>query len=217
MRLLLVLALCAATSIRSQPIRHHILVKLKPDTSHADKQALLDGLRGMQKGIAVKKHAGFGLQDTEITDSRSSTVGGILDFASAADYQVYAQHPKHLALIQNLIVPFIADGGRAALQTNPYQIKDSHISPNSIRHHILLKLKSDASQADGEALLVGLRGMQHTIGVSKHAEFGLQSTEKYRKIHNNNTSSASILYPVDEFTNLFGKTALQLTRRATKS
>ena len=168
MRLLLILALWAAVSVRSQPIRHHILIRL-PDNSAEPKAFLLNIFREAAKGIAGIQHAEFGIQDTEITDSRSSTLGGFLDFASAADYHTYARTESNL-LIQ------LPPDSLATLQTSPDQIKDSSISPYTIRHHILLKLKSDTSQADKEALLVGLRGMQQTIGVIKHAEFGLQST-----------------------------------------
>ena len=40
----------------------------------------------------------------------------VATFASDADYEIYAKHPKHKAVIVEKILPCIAPGGRAALQ-----------------------------------------------------------------------------------------------------
>eukprot|EP01047_Picozoa_sp_COSAG01_P029467 COSAG01_NODE_2023_length_8616_cov_89.751673_4_plen_78_part_00 len=37
-------------------------------------------------------------------------------FGSEEDYEVYAKHAEHVAVIQGLILPLIAPGGRTALQ-----------------------------------------------------------------------------------------------------
>lgn len=96
--------------------RHHILLKLKPEVTEEEIENLLHDLRALPKSCPMIKLAEFGRQDQAIDDARSSTVGGIVEFANTSDYEAYAKHPDHLALIKKEILPRLEVNGRAALQ-----------------------------------------------------------------------------------------------------
>ena len=55
--------------------------------------------------------------DAAADDGRNASIGGLVEFASEADYRAYAKDPAHVAVIKDYILPHMAEGGRAALQT----------------------------------------------------------------------------------------------------
>ena len=100
----------------TQGVTHTVVLKLKTDTSPAQISAIEDGLRALPSKIPQIKSYSVGAQLAAVDDGRNATLGLVATFASEADYQVYAGHPEHKAVIVEKIVPCIAPGGRAALQ-----------------------------------------------------------------------------------------------------
>ncbi len=93
-------------------IRHVVCLELAPETSEADRRAIVDGLGTLPGAIPEIRAYSFGL-DLGLAEGNAS-VGIVADFDSPADFQVYAQHPAHLAVIAERIKPHVAR--RLALQ-----------------------------------------------------------------------------------------------------
>ena len=97
-------------------LRHIVLVKLKPDTPDEAIEAMLAGLAELPKKIPTILRMEIGRQHAAVDDGRNVALGGVVEFAADADYEAYAKDDAHLAVIKELILPYIAEGGRTALQ-----------------------------------------------------------------------------------------------------
>jgi hypothetical protein len=54
--------------------------------------------------------------DAGLDPARNHDYAIVGDFATEADYNVYASHPLHVAVITTSIKPVLAAGGRVAVQ-----------------------------------------------------------------------------------------------------
>lgn len=97
-------------------LRHIVLVKLKPGTPDEAIEAMLAGLAELPKKIPTILRMEIGRQHAAVDDGRNVALGGVVEFAADADYEAYAKDDAHLAVIKELILPYIAEGGRTALQ-----------------------------------------------------------------------------------------------------
>ena len=93
-------------------VRHCVVVSWSEDASEDQKQAAIEAIAALPARIP-EIHAfsvgtdlglGAGNGDTAI----------VADFQSVADYKVYATHPDHVQVIQDLVKPILAS--RAAVQ-----------------------------------------------------------------------------------------------------
>ena len=138
-----------AKSKSRRRIRHHVLIQLKPGSSDAVVDLILEHLRTLPAKIEQIKnmearHAHpptrqsihlssppsrfpfdrrvrllppqVGRQCAAIDDGRNVTLGGVVDFSCELDYQIYAKHAAHIAVIKEHILPHLAPGGRTAFQ-----------------------------------------------------------------------------------------------------
>mmetsp|Transcript_89859 Transcript_89859/g.232048 ORF Transcript_89859/g.232048 Transcript_89859/m.232048 type:complete len:456 (+) Transcript_89859:46-1413(+) len=97
------------------PLRHVVLLKFQAGTAEEKKAALVEGLEALPK--AIPEIAGYKVGvDAGVTPEGNHDFSIVGDFASEQDYQVYAKHPAHQAVIVNLVKPILAPGGRAAVQ-----------------------------------------------------------------------------------------------------
>ena len=105
---------------RTQPsrVRHMVLVKLKPGTPSDAVDAMLAALRRLPDKIPTILRIEVGRQLASLDDGRNASIGGLVEFASEDDYRAYAKDPAHIAVIKDYILPHMAEGGRAALQTS---------------------------------------------------------------------------------------------------
>lgn len=92
--------------------RHTVLMKLDETTTDEQRQAILDALHALPDAIAEIESYVIGTNAGDRPDNYDIAVIG--DFADKAAYQVYADHPAHVGLIQEHIAPVLA--GRAAIQ-----------------------------------------------------------------------------------------------------
>ena len=97
-------------------MRHLILLSLKPETPDEAISKILGELRALPEQIKSIKRLEIGRQNSAVDDGRNATLGGIVEFASEADYMAYAKDPAHLRVITEHIKPHIAPNGRTALQ-----------------------------------------------------------------------------------------------------
>ena len=99
-------------------VRHMVLVQLKPGTPSDAVDAMLAALRRLPDKIPTILRIEVGRQLASLDDGRNASIGGLVEFASEDDYRAYAKDPAHIAVIKDYILPHMAEGGRAALQTS---------------------------------------------------------------------------------------------------
>ena len=80
--------------------------------------AMLAALRRLPARIPTILRIEVGRQLASLDDGRNAYIGGLVEFASEDDYRAYAKDPAHIAVIKDYILPHMAEGGRAALQTS---------------------------------------------------------------------------------------------------
>ncbi len=93
-------------------LRHVVLLTFSSEATDSDIAAIIEGLEGLPAVIPEILAYSVG-RDAGIADGNASfaVVG---EFADAAAYQVYADHPVHRQVITERIVPLLE--GRAAVQ-----------------------------------------------------------------------------------------------------
>lgn len=92
--------------------RHIVLITLAPDVDDERRQHVLDGLAGLPPVIPEIQDYRFGV-DAGLAEGNAS-IGIVADFVDRAAYEVYRDHPIHRAVIEERILPVLAE--RTALQ-----------------------------------------------------------------------------------------------------
>ena len=92
--------------------RHTVLLKLDDTATDEQKAAICEALEGLPALIPEIESYTIGTNAGDRPDNFDIAVIG--DFADKAAYQVYADHPDHVGVIQQHIAPPLA--GRAAVQ-----------------------------------------------------------------------------------------------------
>jgi len=93
-------------------LRHVVLIRWKPGTSDAQKQAVRDGLAALPAAIPEIQNYQFG-DDAAIVEGNYE-FAIVADFDNPSDFQTYAAHDVHQKLISERIRPILQD--RAAVQ-----------------------------------------------------------------------------------------------------
>ena len=93
-------------------LRHVVLMRWKPGTSDAEKQAVHEGLAALPAAIPEIRSYQFG--DDLAIAAGNYAFAIVADFENAADFQTYAAHDLHQKLIAEHIRPILQD--RAAVQ-----------------------------------------------------------------------------------------------------
>lgn len=102
--------------------------------------------------------------DAGLDDARNHDYGIVADFDNAADYNVYAAHPAHVAAITGVIKPVLAAGGRHAVQFEVPSSGSSGASGDLIRHIVLLKFKKGTDkQAAAASITTALAPLSGAI------------------------------------------------------
>jgi len=92
--------------------RHIVLLNLKPDTTDAQRDAIFDRLRALPAQIDALAEYLVG-PDLGWADDNAE-IGIVARFASRDDFETYRDHPAHLAVITDVILPVIES--RRAIQ-----------------------------------------------------------------------------------------------------
>ena len=93
-------------------LRHVVLIRWKPGTSDAQKQAVREGLAALPAAIPEIQNYQFG-DDAAIVEGNYE-FAIVADFDNPSDFQTYAAHDVHQKLIAERIRPILQD--RAAVQ-----------------------------------------------------------------------------------------------------
>ena len=93
-------------------LRHVVLMRWKPGTSDAQKQAVREGLAALPAAIPEIRSYQFG-DDAAIVEGNYE-FAIVAEFDNRPDFQIYAAHDAHQKLIAERIRPILH--GRAAVQ-----------------------------------------------------------------------------------------------------
>lgn len=93
-------------------LRHVVMFRWNDAADEAGRQAMADALAGLPAQIPEILDYGFG-PDAGLAEGNWD-YAIVADFADQASYEVYRDHPAHLAVIAERIRPLIAQ--RAAVQ-----------------------------------------------------------------------------------------------------
>jgi hypothetical protein len=92
--------------------RHCVMMKFTDDATPEQREAVRVGIAALPDQIEQIRSYTVGFNAGDRPDNYDLAAVG--DFDSKADYDIYAAHPDHVALIQNVIAPVVA--GRSAVQ-----------------------------------------------------------------------------------------------------
>jgi hypothetical protein len=94
------------------PLRHVVLLELKPETSEETVATIVAALRELPSKIDTIRSYEV-LVDLGLQEGNAS-VGVIAGFDDAEGWRAYGPHPAHQAIVQSLITPNVVK--RTALQ-----------------------------------------------------------------------------------------------------
>ena len=92
--------------------RHCVMLRFKSGITDDQKSRAYEGIRALPDHIEEVISYSVGFNAGSRSDNYDLVVVG--DFASEADYETYADHPKHKEVIADLIAPII--DSRTAVQ-----------------------------------------------------------------------------------------------------
>merc|ERR1712159_817046 len=98
----------------SPAVRHHVLLRFKPETTAEQVKNMEDALKTLPAIIPEIQKFQAGKQVPDIDDGRNVDFAITADFRSNEGYQVYAKDDRHIAIINEYIKPLLAEGGRSA-------------------------------------------------------------------------------------------------------
>ncbi|MGH7691507.1 MAG: Dabb family protein [Candidatus Dormibacteria bacterium] len=95
-------------------VRHVVLLRFRAQGRGAAVAAAVQALRALPSQIPE-------IAELTVGPDRGSLSGTcdlalVVDFRSAADYLVYAEHPAHLRVIEEQITPFAVERHRAQIE-----------------------------------------------------------------------------------------------------
>ena len=95
-------------------LRHCVLGAFTDEATDAQKEAMVQAMRTLPAKIPQICSLVVGL-DAGLAPGNHGFAANV-EFASAEDYQIYATHPEHVAVITNSIKPILKPGSRTAVQ-----------------------------------------------------------------------------------------------------
>lgn len=94
-------------------VRHVVLMRFRQSSPPGTGAAAVQGLQALAAEIPEIQAMSTGL-DLGVV-SNGCDLALVVDFASSADYLVYANHPAHLRVVEELIDPFVVQRERAQI------------------------------------------------------------------------------------------------------
>ena len=95
-------------------LRHVVLGKVTDDATTEQKNEMFENLRSLPAKIPEVLSLTVG-EDLGLSQGNHGFALNV-EFNNADDYQVYATHPDHVAVITNNIKPILLPGSRTAVQ-----------------------------------------------------------------------------------------------------
>lgn len=90
-------------------IQHIVLLKLKPDTTDAQKEALAEGLEALCRKIPGIGSVSAGDDCSPEGKQHGFNWGFVMAFKDEASRDAYLPHPDHTALATTLLRPIVDD------------------------------------------------------------------------------------------------------------
>lgn len=92
--------------------RHIVLLTLNADATEEDRASIVEGMAGLPAAISSIRSYTIG-QDAGLNDGNAE-ICAVADFDDEAGYLAYRDHPAHVEVIQQRILPVLAS--RSAIQ-----------------------------------------------------------------------------------------------------
>ncbi len=86
-------------------IRHSVILKLKPDLNPADKQAFFEAVDKLATIPNVQKFEVL----KQMSLKNKFEYGISMEFDNQEQYDIYSNHPEHIAFIQNFWIKSVED------------------------------------------------------------------------------------------------------------
>lgn len=96
-------------------IRHIVLLKVPTHTSSECLNTMFAALQGLQATIPEIKAFYWGVYQSPEQLNCDYNYGFTMDFQDAAGRDYYLNHPDHIRVAQELVLPFLSDGVNSAL------------------------------------------------------------------------------------------------------
>lgn len=84
-------------------LRHVVLIRLRPDATGDQRQAVLDGLRSLP--AQIPEIQGYEVGDDLGLRDGNPQIGVVALFEDEAAWRTYLAHPAHVAVVQGAIEP----------------------------------------------------------------------------------------------------------------
>ncbi|MGC2192173.1 MAG: Dabb family protein [Candidatus Dormiibacterota bacterium] len=95
-------------------VRHVVLMRFREDSPPGTVAAVVQGLRSLPAQIPAIRSMTAG-QDLGVVPN-GCDLAIVADFASSEEYLVYANHPAHRQVVEELIDPFVVERNRAQME-----------------------------------------------------------------------------------------------------
>lgn len=96
-------------------IKHIVLLTFKSTVTSSQIHEVFTQLADLQKVIPAIKHFSFGENCSPENLNKGFQHGFIMEFDDAQGRDAYLEHPAHVNLAQNLIIPLLEDSLESAL------------------------------------------------------------------------------------------------------
>ena len=103
------------------PVKHIVMFGFKDEATGEDLARVRAGLLDLPKQINQIKDfelgVDLGLESGQTHPAgKNRVISWMPTFATAADYEIYNQHPAHVSFINDILKPVLLPGSRAAIQ-----------------------------------------------------------------------------------------------------
>ena len=92
------------------PIRHIVLLPFKPSISPKDIETAMLALSNLKKVIPQIVSFSWGVNNSPENLHRGYLHGFVMEFKNSIDRKIYLEHPAHIKVARELIIPALLDG-----------------------------------------------------------------------------------------------------------
>src|SRR3990167_5440262 len=91
-------------------IRHIVLLSFKPSLSTMEIEKIMSSLAGLQKIIPQILSFSWGENNSPENLHRGYLHGFVMEFKNNSDRKIYLEHPAHITVAKEVILPALVDG-----------------------------------------------------------------------------------------------------------
>lgn len=96
-------------------IKHIVLLQFKPEISNDEIGSILQQLGNLRSEVPSMKHFSFGENCSPEHLNKGFNHAFVMDFEDIKGRDVYLNHPEHIRIAQEVIVPILKNGLESAI------------------------------------------------------------------------------------------------------